>query len=134
MRMLGNLGASPARKVEPVMFRKAIDGEHRVHAAWGYAPTKTLCRRLTTDLVLHDEDWERGSQRHSCATCVDLMALNHALARRKLNEARKGSPDEPLPSSPVKALRLRGGSRPFAAGSNVEEPCGGVGCLFNLAL
>ena len=61
------------------MFHKAIDPLdrlQRVHAAAENAVT-TLCQVRTDTLVIQDEDWELGSHRASCTSCVDLMALQH---------------------------------------------------------
>ena len=61
-------------------FRKATDPlktARGVHAVSVDGPGKTLCRLHTAGLVIQDSDWETGSQRASCADCVDLMAFRH---------------------------------------------------------
>lgn len=61
-----------------------LDCERRPHAVLEDVPATTLCRISTVGLVIHDDDWELGSHRASCADCVDLMALRHlTLPRRR---------------------------------------------------
>lgn len=66
--------------LQPMMYLKAIDPHNdgtTIHAADAQRRAQTLCLRSTTWFNLSDEDWEQGSQRLSCAVCVDVVASFH---------------------------------------------------------